>query len=278
MNSGLLQLPSTNWSLSSWEGAGVSVRSTTMGFTPSPGMPEGRGEGCLTNCAEDPHPNPLPGYRERRQKATGFTFPELLLGMIVTAMVGLSCAAVALAVSTGWKSADESNSEFITRGRTTLYVQSLFQGAKRFGVVRNGDLENPSAGTSAAAVLFWRADLNNDGKIQLKELALIQHSPADDQLLVYQASFPSAAVESSQNITVDETHLDYPSAPEGFIAQPYVSARIAARDVIGARFDAIHMGSTTQRLSLEFLLKMQLGEATDPPTYEYGTATLRPMQ
>lgn len=211
----------------------------------------------------------------RRTPPGGFTLPELILGIAITAMVGASCAAVALSVSTGWQHADNSNAEYLTKGRTSLYVQSLLRGAKQLGVVRSGSLESPTSGT-AATVIFWRADLNEDKQVQLKEIALLQHSVGDSRLLLYQASFATAAVESTANITVPAAYLSGSMAPELFKASSYVSARVAGRGVVGARFDAINTASATQRPSLEFLLKVKLGTAA--ASYEYGSGTLRPPQ
>jgi hypothetical protein len=204
-----------------------------------------------------------------------FTLPELILGILFTAMIGASCAAVTLAVSTGWKQADSSNAEYLTRGRTSIYVQSLLRGAKTIGLCRNGSLESPSA-ASAATVIFWRADLNGDRLIQLKEVAMLQHSVSDNTLMLYQASFPSPAVESAANITIAESWLSISNGPELFKANAYVSGRVAGSGIVGARFDVINVASTTQRPSLEFLLKTSMGGS--PATYEYGSATLRPPQ
>ncbi len=208
----------------------------------------------------------------RRILSGGFTLPELILGIAITAIIGSSCAAIALSVSTGWKHADSSNAEYLTKGRTSLYVQSKLRGAKTLGFVRSGSLESPGSGVAAATVLFWRADLNDDQKIQIKEVALLQHSVAASQLLLYEAS---ASIEgTAANRTISAADLAVASAPEDFKANAYVSARIAGRGVVGARFDAINTDSGAQRPSVEFLLKLNLGETG--VSYEYGSATLRP--
>lgn len=195
-----------------------------------------------------------------------------MIGIAITGMIGAACAVISTTVATGWKASNASNTDYLTRGRTTLYLQSVLRGSKQIGICRAGSLESPSDAT-AACVLVWRADLNGDEKMQLKEVALVQHSVADSRIMLYQASFATPAIEATANATLDSSYLTAVSGPEIFKANPYVSSRVAGNSVIGVRFDAVNASSATQRPSIEFLLKMSLNGTA---TYEYGSATLRP--
>jgi hypothetical protein len=96
------------------------------GITPSPGTPgEGRGEGSSPASQKDPHPNPLPGYRERGQGK-----PRILLTQHFQEASFYDASAVAVALLGRDARADYANETTVRliaspgKGKFTVLIAS----------------------------------------------------------------------------------------------------------------------------------------------------------
>jgi hypothetical protein len=73
------------WIFALWVGSIWEMRSSS--YSPSPGTPgEGWGEGLNQTSREDPHPNPLPEYREREKKRRVIRYTILLIGSVLACL------------------------------------------------------------------------------------------------------------------------------------------------------------------------------------------------
>lgn len=108
----------------------------------------------------------------------GFTLVELCLGLLVMAMVMSALAAFALAVSNCWKYSDASEASAISGNQAVIRLQRRLHDAKRVGCCRPAP---------KAALVYWAADADGDGKMQFSELAMIRFDDAEHTLELRQA-------------------------------------------------------------------------------------------
>jgi hypothetical protein len=203
----------------------------------------------------------------------GLTLAELVLGMLVVALVASAVSAVAMAVSTGWKQSEMSSSATLSGSRAGNYLESVFRGSIALGTWRAGSVDSPAA-SSSALVLIWRGDRNGDRRIQVDELALIQHDVASAQLILYAADYPDAASRAAYNATLANSFLTDATAADAFKSKAYVVPQTIARRVTGAQFNIINRDSSTVRPTFVFVLKHQSSDGTSSAV-QYGSASLR---
>jgi Tfp pilus assembly protein PilV len=114
----------------------------------------------------------------RRPRRRGFTLIELCLGLLVVAMIMSALAAFALAVSNCWKYSDASEASAISGNQAVIRLQRRLHDAKRVGYCRNAP---------QAALVYWAADADGDGKMQFSELAMIRFNDSEHTLQLRQA-------------------------------------------------------------------------------------------
>src|SRR3954468_23086953 len=81
-------------------------------------------------------------------------------------MVMSAVAAFALAVSNCWKFSDASQSALLTGNQALARLQRHLHDAKRTGY----------CAAHSATLVYWQADANGDGIMQLSELAMIAYN------------------------------------------------------------------------------------------------------
>jgi hypothetical protein len=113
-------------------------------------------------------------------------------------LVGAATAAVASSVTRGWNMGETNQTSSLTITRTMLRMQDKMQRARFYGQLDRGSVSQPSR-QPAAAILFWREDDNNDGKMQLDETQLLDLRPDAKDLVVWESSFPNATTRATQN-------------------------------------------------------------------------------
>jgi hypothetical protein len=224
--------------------------------------------------------------RSRRHHA--LTLVELTIGLVVLTIILGAVAGVTLAVSSGWRQSDDAMSEMLAGQRGVTAVAQVLRTAKMVGTVRPGSLAGTGAagGEPAAAMMIWKGDANGDGRIQLAEVALIEHdpSPADaggGAIRYYQA--PASMPPADAAAEVGPGYLTDPSAPETFKAEPGVAAAatVLAAHVTAAQFapgaDGGGGADPSVRPTFDFALKVQQkarsGDVREK--LRYGTAGLR---
>src|SRR2546423_9591081 len=113
-----------------------------------------------------------------RRRPAGFTFVELMIGLVVTALVMGALAGLTTAVAQGWKQGDTTQTTTNVTTQTHLRVKRYLRAARLLGYCEVGSLDNPNC--AQAAELFWKGDANADNQIQFSELALLEYHPNPD--------------------------------------------------------------------------------------------------
>ena len=120
----------------------------------------------------------------RAKKYKGFTLAEMLMALMVISIILAAIATLAFALGSANDSADDT-SEIQSRIRYTTI---------RFGeLARNCKLICYDFGTEAA---IWRADYNNDNKIEPNELVYIETGIDSNQIKLLQFT-PTGAMAST---------------------------------------------------------------------------------
>jgi hypothetical protein len=213
----------------------------------------------------------------------GMTFIELVLGMLVTSMIAAGAASISLAVAKGWRTTETLTSNDLVKLRATWQLQKLLEESKLVGIWRAGSL---SASGTPAYVMLWKGDDNLDGKIQLAEIALVEHDSTKQKIFLYQAVFPTSftpAQKTAANTTLADDCIYADTAASDFKAMTYVTASVLAGKVNDADTKATVAPVTgmvlrnldsvdTTRPTIEFTVAYGASSGT---SVEYGSATLR---
>lgn len=222
---------------------------------------------------------PLSWRSTRRPRA--FTLMELLLGMLVTALVMSALAALLGAVAQGWKQSGEAQSTSNVVTQTHVRIQRLLKGVRLIGACRSGAFDGTAS--EQAAVLLWTADRNNDYRIQLSELALLDcemgGAPADCAMkfrtLEYPASWTAAQRNAEDGAPITMAELNDEASVDWFrdivAGSLYGKSVLVARNIVGSEFRRLDAATAT-RPSFHYLLNIQRGNAAET---EYGTVTVR---
>jgi type II secretory pathway pseudopilin PulG len=203
------------------------------------------------------------------QDRHAFTLPELILGMLLLVLVGAATAAVASSVTRGWNMGETNQTSSLTITRTMLRMQDKMQRARFFGQLDRGSIANPAV-NPPAAILFWRDDDNNDGKMQLDETQLLTYDPTGKELVVWEVVFPNATTRATQNGPFPTSMLTANNAVSTYKSMVYANKYTITRNVLAAAFDVIT--PSAGRPAFEFRLKF---DGTRGQAVQYGTATQR---
>ena len=203
----------------------------------------------------------------------GFTFAELIIGLLLLALIGGATAAVAAAISRGWKVGESTATSSITITRTLIRIQDKIQRAKALGQWRAGSL-NPGVGAEGAALLFWRDDANGNGKMELEETQLLEHDPVQNELTVWETEFPDPLTRTAFNGPFATTLLSGATAIDDHKARPYSKKHTITRGVRGVIFNLITPTAAEQRPQFDFQLRFQ---GPNGEVVEYGTSSPRSL-
>src|SRR5262245_38739861 len=184
----------------------------------------------------------------RKTRLAGFTFMELCLGILITAMVMGAVASFTLATAQAWKSAEQETNLSAKSNVAVAWLQDTIRGVKLLGPVRAGALDNPSSG-AGAAVMLWKADTNSDGLIQGSEVQLIEHDVANNRLVPDSGLPTETTTWSHSSVFTNSSVID--TFKQGR------TPRVFAADVYGAYFKATGTTGTNANPSLAFSLKLE---------------------
>jgi len=108
----------------------------------------------------------------------GLTMLELIIGIAITAMVGLSVAGVSSVLAGSYSQGEEYY----------RHMQSVRIGMLRLqSTVRKAHLVTE---VSAEQMMLWHEPAGGDGQINPSELTLIKYDPGEDKVTQYQIVFP----------------------------------------------------------------------------------------
>ena len=130
----------------------------------------------------------------RRQNA--FTVVEMVLAMAITAMIGLSVAGVAVALSTAQADQEESYQYAQTARSAINRIQGYLSRARL--VTARGD----------GSLVYWIKDADGDGTISLEELGEIRRHSEDRTLRLHRVVFPDNMDEQVHAALNAQVELD----------------------------------------------------------------------
>jgi hypothetical protein len=175
------------------------------------------------------------------------TYPELSIGMAITAVLGLALSTFAVAVSTGWKHSEDEHQVRSASMRSVSQIQDSLSEMLCAVQVKVGD-----AGGSSAYFFCWQKDTwggSADRKAQLGEMALIEYEPATKTVWLYQVKDAATMTSAEQTTASSENWGDY--------TDPAVVTYFKSRSMVAARTPLVGgYGTTaeggTQVLSAQF--------------------------
>lgn len=205
----------------------------------------------------------------------GFTFVELMMGLVITTLIMAGIAAIMSSVADAWEEGRITQSTQLQANLIQQRVQRILSSAKYVVV--------PSDGTSSTNIIFWANDnLIADSTAEAGEMGLIELDSTTHSLNLWEAmpSIPGADLAAAQaqfNWTALQTITasalkTWPYMQCTTLGGPGGSGNANALQVNSASFYAMNLGSTTQLPVVEF----SLGFAKNGQNVTlYGTTTLR---
>jgi len=119
---------------------------------------------------------------------TGFTVVELLVALIITSVVFAAVATLSYALGSANDATDDMSQKQAQLRYATLRISDLIRHCKLI------------CGTVGNDLAIWRADDNNDGKINPPELVYLESGQDRDRLQLLEFSW-----SGSWNLTISET-------------------------------------------------------------------------
>ncbi len=124
--------------------------------------------------------------RWRKTRACGFTLVELLIGVSITSMVGLTVAGASMVLSNAHLQSEQYY-DCLQSGRVAMrWIESDIRRSSLVTGIQGG-------------LMLWEGDTNGDEQINLSELTLITHDPNSGELMRSRAVFPAGM--TSQEVT-----------------------------------------------------------------------------
>lgn len=115
-----------------------------------------------------------------------FTAVELIVAISITAMIALSAAGVSMVLSRAYADSRQSYSSLQTARSVIMRIRREISQAKLITSVTPG------------TVVYWQADLNGDGQINISELAVIEFDSEQQLLLAHKVVFPDSMDADTQ--------------------------------------------------------------------------------
>ncbi len=124
----------------------------------------------------------------------GFTLVELLMALVVAGIVSAAVVTLAFAVSSANDVTDNTSQTQAYVRYATLRISELIRHCKLVCCMPGGDL------------VIWRADDNDNGRINVGELVYIARGPSRNYLRLYEFSSNNAIVKLSD---IDELATEW---------------------------------------------------------------------
>jgi len=154
------------------------------------------------------------------RRTSAFTIAELLIALAITAVIGLTVAGVAMALSRSYQHSEQYY-RYLQSGR----VASI----RLQGSLRKSRLVTAS---DASTLVLWAEDYNNDGQINVSEVLFVYYDHGARELIERSTVFPdsmSASVREMLDFTIPLSALSDPNVATGPPAyESYDSKRLLA--------------------------------------------------
>jgi prepilin-type N-terminal cleavage/methylation domain-containing protein len=209
-------------------------------------------------------------------KRRGFTFVELLMGLVITAFIMAGLAAIMSSVADAWEEGRITQSTQLQANLIDQRLQRILSSAKYVVL--------PASGTSGSVIFWANDDLIADSTVEAGELGLIEVDSSTNSLNLWEA-IPSSSMTPAQ-LSAAETELNWASLQTVTAAElkswsymqcttlggPGSSGNVNALQVTGSSFYAANLTSTSQLPLVEYSLTFQ---KNGQDVTLYGTTTLR---
>jgi prepilin-type N-terminal cleavage/methylation domain-containing protein len=196
-----------------------------------------------------------------RHGRRGFTFVELCLALVVSAIMLSALATFTLAVGNYWRQSTGTQTAALTANQAIMRIQKRLYDAHRLGYCRAGSAGSP------AAVVYWAADTNGDGYMQFTELRVLAHNPTDKTVDLYVPVLSGGASDDAWSSAEFNAASAVNRLTTGQTPTPIVSR------VSDATFATEQATSATLFPTFQFWLQIEQADGTS--SNEYGAATLR---
>ena len=143
-----------------------------------------------------------------RRSIRGLTLVELVIGMAITAMVGLSVAGVSSVLAGSYSQGEEYYRSVQSARIAMLRLQSEVRKAHLLTEV------------STRQMMLWHEPVGGDGLINPSELTLITYHPDEDNITQYRVVYPDWLDPSLRDL------LDSPIDLQGLLNQPSFWAEV----------------------------------------------------
>jgi prepilin-type N-terminal cleavage/methylation domain-containing protein len=125
----------------------------------------------------------------RRAAGGGLTLVELLVALVVSSVILSAVATLAFAMTSAADATDDTSRKQAQLRYATLRLSELIRHCRLV------------CGTPGDALAFWRADDNDDGQININEIAYISAGPHRNHIRLYECN-------SNSNPTVELSKID----------------------------------------------------------------------
>jgi len=182
----------------------------------------------------------------------GFTFVELMMGLVITSMIMVAVTAIMTSVARGWNDQRVTQSTQLQANQVYARVQRILSAAKYVVSPANNH-------SSSSDILFWANDYNADGAVEAGELGLIELDTTTNTLYYYSSSSQTGAASTQmswstlQSLTAAQLK-GWSYMQKTALGGPGNSGNANALQVTGAQFYVTGLSSTTQLPIVEFTL------------------------
>jgi Tfp pilus assembly protein FimT len=199
----------------------------------------------------------------RRVHHRGFTFVELMMGIVVTAIMMAALAVFAFGVGDNWEDTDQAQSAFLAASAGVDRLNLLVRSAQLIETSpTTGSLNNS---TGPASCMIWTDNNPADGLIQYSEMTLLKYDQTNQRLV--KITIPSTASNAATQAASLLSDASFAALPNTIIT-PVVN------DVSACQIFSVNPTSTTLHPSLEFVLQMKTSNGSSAELV-YSTVTLR---
>ena len=157
------------------------------------------------------------------RKKAAFTLVELVIAMVIMAMIALSIAGVFTALSRAYANMDALDGNAQTSRVVLMRIQRTLSRARLV------------TGVTTDIVVYWVRDDNEDGGINLSELAVLKYDWDSETLTKHRVVFPESMDEATRELSDYRvslmTAMDTVVTESFIVADAYYTETVLAENV-----------------------------------------------
>jgi hypothetical protein len=213
---------------------------------------------------------PMDRFAHCARRASGFTFVELCIGLVVVSLVMGALAAFSLATAEAWQQGATTNA--VGNGQNVAAIPLIgtvacarldneISSALQTGGYFTGNLTSPTG--QQASLLLWKSDPNSDRVIDAGEVELIEYNATDHIIYKYVPTITSPAATGYTTFSNSSWIATF---------KPTATMTPLARNVDGMQIYVQTPNSATQLPVVEYRLYFSRGGHAQT---RYGAIALR---